>query len=144
MKKGFTIIEMLIVIVVIAILVGIALPRFRGMQEEGLIAQAKGELRTIQTALESYYIHYSSVYPADGALTNVEGATPNIVSDVPGDPFNVGNDYGYNLSANGNYYVVYSKGTDGTSAAISDAGAVTETGGTSVIWVSNGGQDSYP
>ena len=62
MRKGFTIIELLIVIAVISILVGIALPRFRGMREEGLIAQAKGELRTIQTALESYFIH-NNAYP---------------------------------------------------------------------------------
>ena len=67
MKRGFTIIELLIVIAVISILIGIALPRFRGMQEEGKIAQAKGELRTLQTAVESYYIHNSNTYPAAGA-----------------------------------------------------------------------------
>ncbi|UCD15446.1 MAG: prepilin-type N-terminal cleavage/methylation domain-containing protein, partial [Candidatus Omnitrophota bacterium] len=51
---GFTLIELLIVIAVISILLSIALPRFRGMQEEGNIAKAKGELRTLQTAVESY------------------------------------------------------------------------------------------
>lgn len=67
MKKGFTLIELLIVIAVISILIGIALPRFKGMQEEGKIAQAKAELRTLQTAVESYYIHNNNTYPATGA-----------------------------------------------------------------------------
>ena len=33
-KRGFTLIELLVVISVIAILVGIAIPRFKGMQDE--------------------------------------------------------------------------------------------------------------
>ena len=52
-KHGFTLIELLIVIAIISILVGITLPRFRGMQEEGNIAESKAELRTLQTAVES-------------------------------------------------------------------------------------------
>jgi ornithine carbamoyltransferase len=79
MKKGFTLIEMLIVIAVISILIGIALPRFKGMQDEGNIAKAKGELRTLQTAVESYRIHntaYPATYPGD-----IEGATVAWIGD---------------------------------------------------------------
>ena len=142
MKKGFTLIELLIVIAVISILIGIALPRFRGMQEEGWIAQAKGELVTLQAAVESYYIHnndYPSNWPGD-----IEGATPDIIgTDAPTDPFNSGNDYGYATSANGDYYVIYSAGPGGNgSAAVSDAGVVTETNGTSCTFVSNGSRDT--
>ena len=66
MKRGFTLIELMIVMAVIAILIGIALPQFRGMQEEGLVAQAKAELMTLKTAVESYYIH-TGAYPTDSA-----------------------------------------------------------------------------
>ena len=145
MRRGFTLIELLIVIMVIAILIGIALPRFRGMQEEGDLAKAKGELRTIQVAVESYYIHNVRTYPADAALTNVEGASPNIISAVPNDPFNSASDYGWDLSANGRYYVIYSVGTEGNgSATIADDGTITETNGDSCVYVSNASQDAQP
>ena len=143
MKKGFTLIELLIVIAVISILIGIALPRFRGMQEEGNIAKAKGELRTLQTAIESYYIHNNNTYPS--GLSDLTSATPLIVGSLPDDPFNSGNDYGFDASDNGDYFVVYSTGPGGNGgASVSDAGAITETNGSSCIYASNTGQDSQP
>ncbi len=143
-KKGFTLIELLIVIAVISILVGIALPRFRGMQEEGKIAQAKGELRTLQTAMESYYIH-TGAYPA--ALTSLTSAIPNIIgSALPTDPFKVGTNYV--LATDGatpvKYYVIYSVGTagDGT-AAVTTAGVASDT--STAIYITNGSpRDTSP
>jgi prepilin-type N-terminal cleavage/methylation domain-containing protein len=134
-RKGFTILELLIVIAVIAILVGIALPRFKGMQDEGNIAKAKGELRMLQTAVESYYMHNSNTLPA--ALTDLQTAVPQIApSTIPTDPFG-GAAYGYGKS--GVWYVIYSKGPklDG-SASIAADGTVTETDGASCIYVTNG------
>lgn len=145
MKKGFTIIELLIVIAVIAILIGIALPRFRGMQEEGNIAKAKGELRTLQTAVESYYIHNNNTYPT--ALSSLTTASPNIIgSSLPADPFNGANNYGYAQSTNVRFYVIYSIGIGGNgSATINDTGTVTETNGSSCIYVTNGSpRDTQP
>ena len=144
MRKGFTLIEMLIVIMVIAILIGIALPRFRGMQEEGNVAKAKGELVTLQAAVESYYLHNSNAYPA--ALTNLTTANPNIIgTTLPTDPFNGANNYGYAQSPNGQYYVIYSVGPQGNgSAAVANTGVITETNGTSCIYVSNAGRDTQP
>ena len=48
-RRGFTLIELLVVISVIAILVGIAIPRFKGMQDEANQSKAKAELRVLQT-----------------------------------------------------------------------------------------------
>lgn len=141
---AFTLIELLIVIAIISILVGITLPRFRGMQEEGNIAEAKGELRTLQTALESYYIHNSSAYPA--ALSSLTSATPNIVSSIPFDPFAAASTaYGYvRGGTNNKFYVIYSIGAAGTGSATITSDAVAETNGASCIYVSNAGQDAQP
>lgn len=147
MRKGFTIIELLIVIAVIAILVGIALPRFRGMQEEGNIARAKGELRTLQTAVESYYIHNTNTYPA--ALSSLTSATPNIIgAALPTDPFNGSSNYGFDDDGASpvKYYAIYSVGVGANgSAVVSTAGVVTETNGSSCIYVTNGSsKDTQP
>jgi len=135
-RKGFTILELLIVIAVIAILVGIALPRFKGMQDEGNIARAKGELRMLATAVESYYIHNSNTLPT--AIGNLTSATPQIAPNpLPKDPFSATD---YVLVKSPPWFVVYSVGPGATAgtAAIDANGAVTETNGSSCIYMTNG------
>ncbi len=125
MKRAFTLIEMMIVIAVIAILVGIALPHFRGMQEEGWSVKAAGELRTLCTAIESYYIHNGNQYPNQQETETVTwqadslpGNGPTIVVSELYDPFLVGS-YGYRYctsdSDDSQYYVVWSVGPDGAA-----------------------------
>lgn len=147
-NKGFTIIELLIVITVIAILVGIALPRFKGMQDEGNIAKAKGELRTLETAVESYYIHNNNAYPATGAAalqTALAAAVPNIINYVPTDPFGGTADYVYVMGGtNSKFYIIYSVGPGGNGSAVITSDAVVETNGSSCIYVSNMSQDTQP
>ncbi|MDP3804343.1 MAG: type II secretion system protein [Candidatus Omnitrophota bacterium] len=134
--KGFTILELLIVIAVIAILVGIALPRFKGMQDEGNYAKAKGELRTLQTATESYRIHHTA-YPADLATATLSVAVPQVIATAPRDAFAPASDYQYIL--NSPYYVISSVGPDGTADITAiDAGTGALTGSGDDIWVSNG------
>jgi len=136
-KTGFTLIELLIVIVVISILIGIALPRFKGMRDEGNIVKAKGELRTLQTAVESYFIHNNDTYPSTWP-DDIEGATPDIIGPTaPTDPFGSGADYQYSTS--GDYYVIYSVGSGQTAGTCSIAatGVVTEGAG-DPIYVTNG------
>ena len=148
-KKSFTIIELLVVMTVVAILVGLALPRFKGMQDEGNIAKAKGELRTLQSAVESYYIHNNNAYPATGASalqTALAAAVPSIINYVPTDPFSSsGADYSYVLGGTNNkFYVIYSAGPGGNGSASIASDAVSESNGSSCIYVSNAGQDTQP
>ncbi len=140
--RGFTLIEMMIVIVVIAILIGVLLPQFRGTQDEASIQRARAELRTLATAIESYYIHNSNTLPT--ALSSLTSATPRIVSSIPNDPFRGGaTSYTYYRDTGGTplYYVVFSYGLDraATITAISTSGTLT--GGTTSmddICVTNG------
>ena len=124
MKRGFTLIEILIVIAVIAILAGISLPYMKGMQDEGKTAEAAGELRTLATAIESYYIHNSRAYPDQGESrdtdwqSNLPGNGPTIIASTLYDPFIAGStEYSYCTSdtSNSQYYVVWSVGPDGSA-----------------------------
>ncbi len=140
-RQGFTLIEMMIVIAVIAILIGVLLPSFRGTQDEAAEQRARAELRTVATALESYYIHNSNQYPS--TLTPLITASPRIISVIPDDPFRAGsNDYTYYTTSQ--YYVVFSYGRDRAVdiSGINSSGQMTEAGGggdcTEDIWVSNG------
>lgn len=145
MKRGFTLIELLIVIAVISILISIALPRFKGMQDEGNIAKSKGELRTLQTAVESFYIHNSNTYPS--TLSAVNTATPSIVTSTPTDPFSsTSAAYSYvRGGTNNRFYVIFSAGPGGNgSASISSTDTVSETNGSTCIFVSNAGTDTQP
>lgn len=146
MKKGFTLIELLIVITIISILISIVLPRFKGMQDEGNIVKAKGELRTLQTAVESYYIHNDETYPA--TLNDLIATTtkPQIINSIPKDPFSTTSAaYGYvRGGTNNKYYVIYSVGSDGNGTATIGTDTVVETNPKSCIFVSNAGQDTQP
>ena len=137
-EQGFTLIEMLIVLVVISIIIGVVLPNFRGTQDEASIQRAKSDLRTIATAIESYYIHQNNATPA--ALSNLITASPTILNVVPDDPFRSGsNDYSYFTDTNNTYYVVfaYGVGRTATITGISTAGALAGTVGDDVC-ITNG------
>jgi type II secretion system protein G len=64
MKKntGFTLIELLIVVAIIAILAAIAIPNFLAAQTRSKVSRTKADMKTVATAIESYYVDYNQ-YP---------------------------------------------------------------------------------
>lgn len=62
MKRAFTLIELLIVVAIIAILAAIAVPNFLEAQTRAKVSRTKADMRTSQTALETYRIDHNS-YP---------------------------------------------------------------------------------
>lgn len=123
--RAFTLTEVLIVVAIIGLLAGMAIPGVIGMRTSATVAKAKGELVALQSAVESYRVH-TGAYPANlGVLTT---AVPNIIgAALPTDPFTSSSAYGYARS--GNYYVIYSVGrTGGGSASVNASGTVTKSG----------------
>ena len=105
-KKGFTLIEILIVISVIGILASIVLVNLGGFRSRGRDARRISDLRTIQNALELYYAN-SGNYPIgteDNLYDEVE-ALPGIVK-LPRNPKTGNPKYSYGADANGLSYVL--------------------------------------
>lgn len=61
---AFTLSELLVVIAVIAILMALLFPTFRGVQDQAKRAQAKNDITQIVTAINSYYTEYGKM-PVD-------------------------------------------------------------------------------
>ena len=60
--SGFTLIELLIVVAIIAILAAIAIPNFLAAQTRSKVSRCKADMRSVATALESYYVD-NNTYP---------------------------------------------------------------------------------
>ncbi len=68
-KKSFTLIEILIVIVMIGILSGIALPLYNTTKEKMLDKEAKANLLLIQVAEKIRIMETGSYYPSSGSVS---------------------------------------------------------------------------
>ena len=83
MKKGFTMIELIFVIVILGILASVAIPRLAGTREDAEISTAVANIRTLLSDAASYYVVKGGFGTAKwNEFTNVplSGATTQAVS----------------------------------------------------------------
>src|SRR5438093_5785176 len=100
--RGFTLIELMVVVLIIAILIAIAIPTFLGARKRAQDKQAQSNLRNALTAEKTIYVDnqaYSNDTAAAGALKgiesaldwgNVDAATRGVDTPVLGDAVLVG------------------------------------------------------
>lgn len=68
-QKGFTLIELMIVVAIIGILAAIAIPRFADMLEKSREGSTKGNLGSFKSAASIYYGDHEGIWPVN--VTNV-------------------------------------------------------------------------
>ena len=115
-NRGVTLLEMIAAFSLIALILGIFFVRSRGVREQRSINITKGDLRAIQTAINSYYLHHSNTYPSGSDWLNNDLAHDDtrVLRQVLYDPFRAtpNTEYSYYTSSGGKYYVVFSYGPD--------------------------------
>ena len=86
MKKAFTMIELIFVIVILGILASVAIPRLAATREDAEISTTIANLRTLISEASSYYVGHGTFSPGGTSanwnqVTNVLLSTPNAANE---------------------------------------------------------------
>jgi general secretion pathway protein G len=127
-QSGFTLLELLVVMVIIGLLVGYVGPRYFSQIGKSEIKAARAQINALEKALDLYRLD-TGHYPASEAGLNAlseqpanetRWAGPYLSKDIPPDPW--GNAYLYRIpGANGTEYDLYSFGNDGKAGGSGEA-----------------------
>lgn len=123
-NSGFTLIEIMVVVVILSLLAIIVGPKIIGRTDDAKIADAKVQIRNVESALKLYKLD-NGVYPGteQGLQALVTKPTTGVIpksykeegylenKNVPKDPW--GNDYVYLSPGEHGDYDLYSTGADG-------------------------------
>jgi len=121
-RQGFTLLELMVVLIILSLLALIALPRFFGRVDEAKITTARVQIQSFETALRLFYLDNGFFPSTDQGLTALvekPGEAKNWKEggylekgSVPNDPW--GNDFVYRSPGQENReYEIISLGRDG-------------------------------
>ena len=128
-NQGFTLLEIIVVVAIIAILAAYIAPKVAGRVDDARISKAKSDIRVLESSLELYKLD-NFVYPASGqgldALVNKPSGegTKNwrdggYIKKLNKDPW--GNEYQYVYPGSNSEFDVFSLGADAAVGGEDDA-----------------------
>lgn len=122
--SGFTLIEIMVVMVILGLLVAMVAPNIMGRGDDARVTTAKAQMRNISNALDMYRLdnsHYPSSEQGLEALVSEPSGFPEprnwnpdgYLSSLPKDPW--GNPYEYVSPGSSGPYDLFTLGADGRS-----------------------------
>jgi general secretion pathway protein G len=129
--RGFTLLELLVVMVIIGLLAGYVGPRYFGQIGKSEVKVAKAQIDALEKALDQYRLdtgHYPSTEAGLGSLVvkpanEPKWAGPYLKKAVPLDPW--GRPYAYKAPGEHGEYDLVSLGKDGQPGGAGEAADVT-------------------
>ncbi|MCD6219185.1 type II secretion system protein GspG [Candidatus Calescamantes bacterium] len=119
-KRGFTILELLIVVGVVGILATVSIINLTGIKPEATRAKVMADLRSIESAVLTYEARHYSFPPASGWESYLQNDTPRLLNRIPEDPWSPTDaKYQYDLdtTTTPGTYLILSVGPDGSRTA---------------------------
>jgi general secretion pathway protein G len=130
-RRGFTLIEIMIVVIIISALAAMVIPRFSGRTEEARVSIAKADVNSnINTALKMYELDNGDYPTTEQGLAALlvkptsNPVPPNwngpYIERKPVDPWK--NEYHYKYPGSHSKFDIYSVGRDGVEGTADDIG----------------------
>lgn len=118
-QEGFTLVELIVVVIIIGLLSGLVLPQFIRQSERATARAAKAQIELLGTALDTFRLdvgRYPTSQEGLQALTQKPGGVdrwdgPYLRKEVPNDPW--GRPYIYKSPGDHGPYDILSYGADG-------------------------------
>lgn len=125
--RGFTLLELLVVVAIIALLVGYVAPRYFSQVGKSEVSLARAQIDSLEKALDQYRLdtgHYPSTEQGLAALqtrpaNEPKWSGPYMRKTVPPDPW--GQPYRYQSPGSHGEFDLYSYGKDGQSGGEGEA-----------------------